>query len=121
MLPSSVVAMCHQGGCERCRYLTAQNARVGAGMWDVAQVAGEDDDVVDVGVCSRLIQVAPSDFESASVLKEGGSDREAIVAAKRKEPQTIFCGKIVLGGEVVPANCALPLGKITSNLSIEVP
>jgi len=94
---------------------------IGAGLRDAAQVASGDDDVVDAGVRSRLVQVAPSDFESAPVLKEGGNDREVIMAAKRKEPQNIFRGKTVLGGEAMPANCALPVGKVTSNLSIKVP
>jgi hypothetical protein len=73
---------------------------VGASLRDAAQVAGGDDDVVDVGVRSCLIQVAPSDFESVPVLKEGGSDHEAIVAAKRKSLKPFSVGRSSLVGKL---------------------
>jgi hypothetical protein len=42
--------------------------------------------VINAGVCQCLIQIKPRDFESASVLKEGGGNREAVVVAKQEEP-----------------------------------
>jgi hypothetical protein len=83
-------------------------------------MAGKNDDVINVGVCQCLIQMVPHDFESALVLKEGGGNHEAVVAVKQKKPQAIFCGKTVFCGEAVLTNCALPIRKVTADLSIEI-
>ncbi len=52
------------------------------GLWDRVQIADNNDDVINVGVCRCLIQMAPYDFELAPVLKEDGGNLEAVVAAK---------------------------------------
>ncbi len=52
------------------------------GLWDIAQMAGRNDDVINASVSRFLIQMAPHDFELASVLKEGGGNLEAVVATK---------------------------------------
>ncbi len=65
--------------------------------------------------------MAPRDFELMLVLKEGGGNREAVVAVEWKEPHAIFCGKIVFCGEIVLTNYALPIREVIANLSIEVP
>jgi hypothetical protein len=65
--------------------------------------------------------MVPPNFESVPMLKKGGSNCEAVVAAKRKVPQAIFHGKIVFCGEVLPANCALPVKEVIADLSIAVP
>jgi hypothetical protein len=45
-------------------------------------MAGRNDDVINASVSRFLIQMAPHDFELASVLKEGGGNLEAVVATK---------------------------------------
>lgn len=65
--------------------------------------------------------MAPRDFELMLVLKEGGDNREVVVAAKWEEPQAIFRGKIVFCREIVLTNCALLVREITTDLNIEVP
>jgi hypothetical protein len=52
------------------------------GLWDRAHMASINDDVFNVGLCQCLIQMAPRDFELMLVLKEGGDNREVVVAAK---------------------------------------
>ncbi len=55
------------------------------GLMDKAKMVGINDDVLNVGVCQYLIQMVPCDFESMSVLKEGGGNHEVKVVTKRKE------------------------------------
>jgi len=45
-------------------------------------MANINDDVFNVGLCLCLIQMAPRDFELMLVLKEGGDNREAMVATE---------------------------------------
>jgi hypothetical protein len=52
--------------------------------------------------------MAPCDFESTLVLKEG-------------EPQAVFRGKIVFCGETMPTYYAFLVKEVTINLNIEVP
>ncbi len=65
--------------------------------------------------------MAPRDFELMLVLKEGGDNREVVVAAKWEEPQAIFRGKIVFCGEIVLANYGLQVRKDIVDLNIKVP
>jgi hypothetical protein len=81
-------------------------------------MASKNHGVINASVYRFLIQMAPRDFELALVLKKGGGNLEAMVVVKREEPQAIFHGKTIVCGETVPANCALPVREVTTDLNI---